>query len=389
VAGALTFALVAADGCSDDGSSGTAGVETTSPDGGAGGGALGGSGGSGGAAVGGGGAAPQPQQYVPCENGDCWSAPDLVAYCGDSTVDEDYSSGLYNLHEYALDAPADVPLELTLEATAGTWSPALIIRDDQGTTLHDGEVAASNASVTGEPLESGRDSTTARVRLTAHADMPLRVFATSWGVIDSGFTDPMPTDATYQLQVTGDCQAGPIDLITPPNFDPNDTDSGGYYLLPESEPAGLYTKKHDDCSRGTQLLVEVLYTVAWHWHQQRPALSPIAFRDLNEAWCSSVDHATHDDGTHADVVITCATDVSCSDKEPFLELTRLIIDTGQACGIISDQPSAVLDQVNAYFTANHGYTPWWSTFARPGDPGVHTAHMHVRVKRPDGTCAPY
>jgi hypothetical protein len=217
--------------------------------------------------------------------------------------------------------------------------------------------------------------------------MPLSVFATSWSVVDSGFSTPMPTDATYQLQVTGDCQAGTIDLITPPNFDPNDTDGNGYYVLPESEPPGLYTKKHDDCSRGNQLLIELLYTVAWHWNQRRPALSPIAFRDLNEAWCSSVNHATHDDGTHADVVITCATDVSCSDKEPFLELARLIIDTGEACGIISDQPADVLDQVNAYFTSHHAYTPWWSTFAR--SVGGHTAHLHVRVKRPDGTCAPY
>jgi hypothetical protein len=95
--------------------------------------------------------------------------------------------------------------------------------------------------------------------------------------------------------------------MDPPNFVEDDV-VGGYHLLPDAAPPGLYEHKDDDCSRGTRRLIQVLYTVAARWHALRPEFAPIAFRDLNEAWCSSVDHATHDDGTHADLIAGCATD---------------------------------------------------------------------------------
>ena len=328
---------------------------------------------------------PPPEQYVPCEAGDCWSPPPLVGLCGTCDFEEDFSSGNYNVHEVPFWVPADTPIELTLAATGGSWNPALIIRDEEGAIYHDGELSLSDDVLAVELITTGQDSDSAALRLTAQQDLQLYVFVTGWHVVQSGFVEPMPTEATYQLNVFGDCEAPPGDLLSPPNFDPNDQ-VDGYFLLPESMPPGLYTKKDDDCSRGTKTLIDVLYTVAWHWHGLQPTLSPITILDLNEAWCSTVDHATHDDGTHADIKAGCATEVACIDNEPAIQLAKLFVDTGEACGIINNDPD-VQAVVNAYFESKFSYTPWHSTFMRSVD--GHTHHFHIRVKKPDGTCSPY
>jgi hypothetical protein len=282
--------------------------------------------------------------------------------CGVVSLDEDFSSGLYSVHEYPLWIAEGISVELQLSAIAGSWEPALLIRNDDDLIIHDGEVSLSDGTVDVELMSTGRDGEPAAVRLTAHEHVHVGLFTTSWAVVDGGFVDPMPTDATYELSATADCAGGQLELLSPPNFDPNDI-QGGYYLLPDSEPEGLYTHKQDDCSRGTQLLIDVLYTVAWSWHAADPSRPPIAVLDINEAWCSSV---------------------SCSDKAEVLELAKLFVDTGEVCGIINDNDDGVLDQVNGYFDANLSYEPWHGTFMR--SIGGHTQHFHVRVKKPDGTC---
>ncbi len=310
----------------------------------------------------------------------------MAGVCGTYDFDEDFSSGKYNVHEIPFAAPAAVPVELTLATTDGAWNPALLIRDEQGVIYHDGELSLSDDTLEVELVATGQDTNTAAVRFTAQQDTQLYVFVTGWHVVDSGFTEPMPTDTAYQLTVFSDCESPPPgDLLSPPNFDPND-EVDGYFLLPESMPPGLYTKKHDDCSRGTKLLIDVLYTVAWHWHGLQPTLSPITILDLNEAWCSTVDHDTHDDGTHADLKAGCATEVACGNNEPAIQLAKLFVDTGQACGIINND-TAVQAVVNAYFESKFSYQPWHGTFMRSVE--GHTHHFHIRVKKPDGTCSPY
>ena len=377
--GAFVLGVSLASGCSGDpggeavwagGAGGGAGSGGGMPSGGGGGGGHGGE-------------APQPQQYLPCETGRCWSASSIAMLCGLRGIDEDFGSGLYNVHVYSLWVAEGITVDVSLGTTAGDWAPALLVRSEEGVVLDDGETALSSSTASIEVLSTGRASSTASFRITAQQAQRVDLFVTAWGVIDSGFADPIPTDAVYALDLSADCAAGELDLEVPPNFDPTDVD-GGFHVLPPSEPAGLYDKKHDDCSRGVELLIDVLYTVAWHWHQHDPSRPPIHVLDLNEAWCSGVDHATHDDGTHADIVVGCATDVSCGDKAPVLELAKLLVDTGEVCGIINDNTADVLEQVNGYFDANHAYVPWHDTFMR--SIGGHTGHFHIRVKKPDGTC---
>lgn len=322
-----------------------------------------------------------PTQLEPCGPGSCWSTLTFSGICGPTDIDEDFSSGAYNVHRFGLSVRAGVPVTLTLTRTGGEFDPALIIQDEQGATVYDGELGVCQAGLVVEALSTGSDSDTASVRLQPAVDMKLAVFLTGWHVVDGGFAPPMPLDATYAFRVDNDCQpeTGAKD---PPNFDEDDV-VDGYHLLPDSEPPGLYQHKDDDCSRGTRRLVQVLHTVAERWHELRPEFTPISIRDLNEAWCSTVDHATHDDGTHADLVVTCATDMTCSNWIPAVDLAKLFIDTGEVCGILF-LDTKVQAAVNPYFEAHHRYEPWKQLFMRPVD--GHDHHFHIRVKKPDGTC---
>lgn len=326
---------------------------------------------------------PEPTQHAPCDQGTCWAAGTLSSFCGSSTVSEDFSSGKYNVHDYTVLLPAGVKVDFMLSATGGTWSPALIVNAQGGTTLYDGEVGASGAvSVTA--VSSGKSGAVAKVSLTASTDTAVNVFVTSWDVVNGGFTPTMPTSATYDLKTDVDCTPpGPGTLITPPNFDPNNTQNG-FYQLPESDPAGLYVRKGAACSWGTKLLIDVIYTVATQWKPLYPSLSPLSVRDMNEniAACGT-NHATHDDGTHVDIVAGCATDINCSDKAPKIALAKLFVDTGVACGILNND-TAVHKTVNDYFAQKTNYAPWNGQFMRSVT--GHTQHFHVRVKKPNGAC---
>ncbi|MCA9522618.1 MAG: hypothetical protein KC609_16690 [Myxococcales bacterium] len=321
-----------------------------------------------------------PQQYTPCSVGTCWSSLSFSAACGPATLDENYSSGKYNVHVFSVFAKADVDVEVTLKRTAGVWNPALIVQDAQGLTLGDGELGVLSAAIVVEVLESGRDSDLARVKLRATSDVTLKILLTSWQAIDSGFVDPLPKEATYTFGLVKDCELPTGQLLSPPNFDPQDV-VGGYSLLPPSDPPGLYTKKKDLCSRGTKLLIDVLYTVATNWKQLYPELAPISILDLNE--CDGADHETHNDGTHVDIVVECATDVSCADIQPAIDLAKLFVDTGQTCGIIFND-DAVQAVVNPYFESQFDYEPWYGTYMRTYV--GHEGHFHVRVKKPNGAC---
>ena len=324
-----------------------------------------------------------PKSLTPCAVGKCWTTPVLGGLCGTSTVNEDYSSGKYNVHQYALTPQPGVNMELALQTTAGGMKPALLIRTTAGVTVYDGVLGLSTAALKITPIASGKDGKPAKVGLKATGTVKLQVYVTGWSVVDGGFSPALSKGVKYALDVFADCPAAnPGALLSPPCFDATNK-AKGFFLLPKSCPPGLYTRKADDCARGTKLLIDVLYTVAWFWNAAKPSLSPINYLDLNEGSCSTVNHATHDDGTHVDVTAGCATAVSCSDTQPAIELAKLFVDTGQVCGIINND-TAVQKVVNAYFKSKFKFNPWFGTFMRTVS--GHTHHFHVRVKKPNGSC---
>ncbi|MCA9636812.1 MAG: hypothetical protein KC420_12365 [Myxococcales bacterium] len=322
-----------------------------------------------------------PIDVDPCGPASCWSTLTFSAICGPTALAEDYASGAYNVHHFVFSLHAGVPARITFTRTGGDFDPALIIRDAMGDTLFDGEAGVCSDELKVEVLATGVDGDTASVELSATSDRMLDLFLSGWHVVDGGFAPAMPTDATYTFEIDNLC-APETGASDPPNFDEGDVE-GGYFVLPDSEPPGLYTHKDPDCSRGTRRMIQVLTTVARRWQAIRPELAPISFLDINEAWCSNVNHSTHDDGTHADLMAGCATNVSCANWIPAYDLARLFVDTGEVCGILFND-AKVQGVVNPYFEAGHDYEPWKQLFMRTVD--GHVVHFHVRVKKPDGTC---
>ena len=123
--------------------------------------------------------------------------------------------------------------------------------------------------------------------------------------------------------------------------------------------------------------------MATRWAEIRPEFTPINVLDLNESLSCGVDHETHDDGTHVDMTVGCATSVACENWVPAVDLARLFVDTGEVCGIIFND-AGVQAVINPYFSMVHAYEPWKQTFMRSVD--GHDSHFHVRVKKLDDTC---
>lgn len=325
-----------------------------------------------------------PQQLDPCQKGKCWQSKlPLPTLCGSSVKTEDYSSGKYNVHRYLLNTQAKIAIDLSLAPTAGPLKPALVLQTTAGETLFDGTLAVSTSAVQVEVLGTGKTGGPASLRITTAAPMQLHVFVTGWTALDSGFTKGLPQSVKYALTIALDCPAPkPGELKSPPCFDPKNV-KNGYVLLPQSCPSGLYTRKADDCSRGSKRLIDTLYTVALRNKQEQPKYAPLHFNDLNEGPCSAVKHQTHKDGTHADIHSGCATKVSCVDNGPAIALAKMFIDTGEACGILFND-TGVQKVVNAYFSSKFTYKPWGSQFMR--SVSGHTTHFHLRVKKTNGSC---
>ena len=56
------------------------------------------------------------------------------------------------------------------------------------------------------------------------------------------FSMMLPVEARYELAVLSECDDDTT-LLSPPNFDPDDVDSRGFFLLPDADPDGLYARK--------------------------------------------------------------------------------------------------------------------------------------------------
>jgi len=336
------------------------------------------------------------QQLSPCTNGSCWNPSISAQPCAGGVVTEDFSSGAYNVHAYSTSIAAGKTVTFNLSVTGGNWQPALIIRTTGGATIYDGKIGIVDVllSLDVQAAAFGTTGSLASVEVTPSIDMDLIVYVTSWDTLNGDFVPGIPTNATYVLSALTECDG----LLSPPNFDPSDV-AGGYYILPPPSPAGLYSYKgHVPCSRGSKTLIDVLYTAATQWKAKYPQYGALHFSDLNEEWkvnaagtpigCSGVNHSTHDDGTHADISVSCGTVSSCTDIQPAIELAKIFIDTGATCGIIFNDV-AVQDAVNSYFTSKYSYSPW----DNGGGPFMwtwsgHNTHFHLRVKKPDGTCNP-
>jgi hypothetical protein len=125
-------------------------------------------------------------------------------------VNDDYGSGLYNVHHFLLMAPAGVNVLLNATRTAGSWNPLLIVHDEQGNTVYDGTNTYSTNALTVSPLPAPGSPDTVGVSITAATRMHLGVYLSGTEAMSAGsFTGSLPTDAKYTLEANLDCTAPP------------------------------------------------------------------------------------------------------------------------------------------------------------------------------------
>jgi len=97
--------------------------------------------------------------------GSCWAALTFSGYCGSTAIAENFSSGAFNVHEFSLSVRADTTATLTMTRTGGSFDPAIVIHDELGTTVYDGELGIWNEALVVEALDTGDGSDAAIVEI--------------------------------------------------------------------------------------------------------------------------------------------------------------------------------------------------------------------------------
>ena len=154
----------------------------------------------------------------PCAVSSCWNPKAELANCGTVALEEDFSSGKFNVHRYWVSLPAGGPITVRLERTAGVWAPALLISDQAGAVIAAGDGVSLHPDVAVLSAIVGKTGTLAQVQVQATKDINAFVYVASWGVLDSGFAAKLPTTATYQLslaQLCGTATAPPPPATSP------------------------------------------------------------------------------------------------------------------------------------------------------------------------------
>ncbi|MFH1434658.1 MAG: hypothetical protein ABIJ56_02970 [Pseudomonadota bacterium] len=154
---------------------------------------------------------PDPEPYRPCETGSCWDTSLRPNRCLNAQIDENFSSGIFNVHDYASTLYADGLTRLTLTRTGGSWQPALIVADEDGTVLSDGRIGLVRDGLDVSIEEDGTSGGTALVELWTESDLRVSVFVTGWEVVDSGFESFLPTSSTYTLRIENICDEPPVE----------------------------------------------------------------------------------------------------------------------------------------------------------------------------------
>jgi len=148
-----------------------------------------------------------PTSTKPCDNGSCWNTSLSTPSCGSNSINENYHTGLFNVHAYKTTIPKNTPTTIQLTRTDGSWKPAIVLTDTAtGKILYEGNVAKSFAGVTTVKQKSGKTGGIARVVITTTSKHPITIHTTAWATLDNNYLPSITKSATYTLTSTADCQ---------------------------------------------------------------------------------------------------------------------------------------------------------------------------------------
>ena len=154
---------------------------------------------------------PDPEPYRPCEIGTCWDTSLRPGRCLYAQIDENFRTGDFNVHDYASTLYADGDTRVTLTRTGGSWQPAIIIAEEDGTVLSDGRIGLVRDGLDVGIETDGTSGDTALVEIWTESDLRVSIFVTGWEVVDSGFESFLPESSTYTLRVENICDEPPVE----------------------------------------------------------------------------------------------------------------------------------------------------------------------------------
>ncbi|MBI2895829.1 MAG: hypothetical protein HYY06_19890 [Deltaproteobacteria bacterium] len=137
-----------------------------------------------------------------------WAQTARLGRCGTWSLNENYSTGRFNVHRYQVELPAGGPVEVRFARTAASWEPAVLVRDTAGAQIVADGTAVEHPAVTATVAASGRGSDRAVLTLEAAAPTTVYVYATGWSVIDGGFRTYLPRTSRYSISLAHECPAG-------------------------------------------------------------------------------------------------------------------------------------------------------------------------------------
>jgi hypothetical protein len=246
-------------------------------------------------------------RFEPCTIATCWD-PDVTVYCADQLIPEDFASGRFNVHEYSTTLSPGEPITIELTQTAGSFEPAIFIRDPAGVLLYGGDPETLDPSVSILMAESGRGGTYASVTLQTSSLVDAFILVTGWSVVDSEFADFLPTDAEYDLRIRQECDGSDSESVGTPSAGSLENgariNDGPGYVVADTGRNAYY---------GTQETVDLLRSGLAHVLSRHPGAQVVQVRDISVIGggepSGTWPHASHESGRDVDMTYHLA---SCS-----------------------------------------------------------------------------
>ena len=139
-----------------------------------------------------------------CTTATCWDTTYAVPNCGAGTKSEDFASGNYGMHRYSATVPGGEPFTLSLARTAGSDPLAMIITDASGRLIFGGDAASLHPMAMVSAASNGRNGN-ASVTITTQSSLPIRIYVSTWSIVDGNLTGRVPTAVRYTLSSNQMC----------------------------------------------------------------------------------------------------------------------------------------------------------------------------------------
>jgi hypothetical protein len=137
-----------------------------------------------------------------------WRPSTASIGCSTWSMDENFSSGRFNVHRFRAPLASLGELRVQLGRQSGSWQPAIFVTDRRGELIVAGDASGGHGGYEAEVLRDGRSGAVAEATFTNDLTGDVYVFVTSWEVVDAGLEGRLPTSARYTLTLGHACQSG-------------------------------------------------------------------------------------------------------------------------------------------------------------------------------------